>query len=60
MIKLGNEMTAMSKKSEVPKLNQAKFGLVKLRQSCWLNFNIVVKSLQFTNLFLRNIRNIRI
>ena len=45
----------MRKKSEVPELNQAKLGLVKLRQSCWLNFNIVVKSVQLTNLFLRTV-----
>ena len=37
----------MREKSELPELNQA-----KLRQSCWLNFNIVVKSVELTNLFL--------
>ena len=37
-------MTVVRKKSEVPELNQAKFGLVKLRQSCWSNFHIVVRS----------------
>ena len=41
MIKQENEMTVVGKKSEVPELNQAKLGLVKLRQSCWSNFHIV-------------------
>ena len=41
-------MTAMRKKSEVPELNEAKLGLVKLRQSYWLNFNVVVKSVELT------------
>ena len=35
----------MRKKSEVPELNKAKLGLVRLRLGCWSNFNIVVKSL---------------
>ena len=48
-------MTAARKKSEVPELNQAKLGLVKLRQGCWSNFNIVVKSLELTNVFLRTL-----
>ena len=55
MINKENEMTTVKKKSEVPELNQAKLGLVKLRQGCWSNFNIVVKSLQLTNLFLRTL-----
>ena len=38
-------MTAVRKKSEVPELNQAKLDLAKLRQDCWSNFNIAVKSL---------------
>ena len=42
-------MTVVRKKSEVPELNQAKLGLVKLRQSCWSNLKIVVSD-QLTNL----------
>ena len=53
-------MTVVRKKSEVPELNQAKLGLVKLRQSCGLNFDIVVKSVQLTNLFLRTVSKIEI
>ena len=48
-------MTVLRKKSEVPELNQAELGLVKLRQRYWLNFNTVVKSVQLTNLFLRTV-----
>ena len=36
-------MSDVGKKSKVPELNQAKFGLVKLRHGCWSNFNIVEK-----------------
>ena len=43
----------MRKKSGVPELNQAKLGLVKLRQGCGSNFNVVVKCLQSTNFFLK-------
>ena len=43
------------KKSGVPELNQAKLGLVKLRQGCWSNFNVVVKCLQSTNFFLKTL-----
>ena len=50
-----NEMIVVGKKSEVPELNQAKLGLVKLRQGCWPNFDIVVKGLMLTNLFLRSL-----
>ena len=42
-------MTVVRKKSEVPELNQAKLGLVKLRPSCWSNLQIVVSD-QLTNL----------
>ena len=48
-------MTVVKKKSEVPDLNEAKLGLVKSRQGCWSDFNIVVKSLELTNLFLRTL-----
>ena len=34
----------MRRKSEVHKLNQAKLGLVKFRQSYWSNFHIVLRS----------------
>ena len=44
-----NDMTVVRKRSEVPELNQAKLGLVKLRQSCWSNLQIVVSD-QLTNL----------
>ena len=43
-------MTVVRKKSMVPELNQAKFGSVKLRQSYWSNFQIVVRSDQFNDL----------
>ena len=48
-------MTVVRKKSEVPELNQAKLGLVKLRQGCWSNFQIVVRSDQLTNLSFRSV-----
>ena len=48
-------MTGVRKKSEVPELNQAKLGSVKLIQGCWSNFNIVVNNLQITHLFLRTL-----
>ena len=39
----------------VHKLNQAKLGLVKFRQSYWSNFHIVLRSDELTNLSLRNV-----
>ena len=49
-------MTVVRKKSEVPELNQAKLGLVvELRQGCLSKFNVEVKSIKLTNLFLRTV-----
>ena len=60
MIKEENEMTAVRKKSEVPELNQAKFGLVKLRQSYQSNLQIVVRNDYLNNLFLRTLSVVEI
>ena len=48
-------MTVVGKESEVHELNQVKLGLVKLRQSCWSNFQIVVRSDQLINLSFRTV-----
>ena len=58
-------MTALSKKSEVLELNQAKLGSVNFRQSCQLNFGIVVRGIITTNLisktlFVEKIQQIKI
>ena len=45
----------MGKKSKVPEFDQAKFGLVQLRQSCWTIFDIVVRSDQLTNLSFKTV-----
>ena len=36
-------------------MTSRKMGLVKLRQSCWSNFDILVRSDQLTNLSFRNV-----
>ena len=60
LVNLENEMTGVRKKSEEPELNQAKFGLVKLRQSYQSNLQIVVRNDYLNNLFLRTLSVVEI